>query len=106
MSNHSLTVKAVVIDQSIVCDKTHDGLSHMKDNLIHRFKYNIYGYLGLVSPMSITSNYPFRGVAQFGRALRSGRRGRWFDSPHLHHKCLLRVVRVPTCRSVKVAPSV
>jgi hypothetical protein len=24
-----------------------------------------------------------RGVAQFGRALRSGRRGRWFESSHL-----------------------
>ena len=27
----------------------------------------------------------FRGVAQFGRALRSGRRGRRFDSCHLDH---------------------
>ena len=26
-----------------------------------------------------------RGVAQFGRALRSGRRGRRFDSCHLDH---------------------
>ena len=26
---------------------------------------------------------PFRGVAQLGRALRSGRRGRWFESSHL-----------------------
>ena len=25
----------------------------------------------------------FRGVAQLGRALRSGRRGRWFESSHL-----------------------
>ena len=30
---------------------------------------------------------PFRGVAQFGRALRSGRRGRWFESSHLDHTC-------------------
>ena len=28
---------------------------------------------------------PFRGVAQFGRALRSGRRGRRFKSCHLDH---------------------
>ncbi len=27
----------------------------------------------------------FRGVAQLGRALRSGRRGRWFESSHLDH---------------------
>ena len=26
-----------------------------------------------------------RGVAQFGGALRSGRRGRWFESSHLDH---------------------
>ena len=28
----------------------------------------------------------FRGVAQLGRALRSGRRGRWFESSHLDHR--------------------
>ena len=28
----------------------------------------------------------FRGVAQFGRALRSGRRGRVFESLHLDHQ--------------------
>ena len=28
---------------------------------------------------------PSRGVAQLGRALRSGRRGRWFESSHLDH---------------------
>ena len=28
---------------------------------------------------------PYRGVAQFGRALRSGRRGRGFKSRHLDH---------------------
>ena len=26
-----------------------------------------------------------RGVAQLGRALRSGRKGRWFESSHLDH---------------------
>ena len=26
-----------------------------------------------------------RGVAQFGRAIRSGRMGRWFESSHLDH---------------------
>ena len=31
----------------------------------------------------------YRGVAQFGRALRSGRRGREFESRHLDHRSIL-----------------
>ena len=32
--------------------------------------------------MSQVSDSYFRDVAQFGRALRSGRKGRWFESSH------------------------
>ena len=39
--------------------------------------------------MPTNSKIIFRDVAQFGRALRSGRKGRWFESSHPdHHKTL------------------
>ena len=39
----------------------------------------------LPQPRAPFSEPSFRGVAQLGRALRSGRRGRWFESSHLDH---------------------
>ena len=39
--------------------------------------------------VQVPSSAPFRGVAQFGRALRSGRRGRGFKSRHLDQKKVL-----------------
>ena len=37
-------------------------------------------------PLLNRRGHRYRGVAQFGRALRSGRRGREFESRHLDHK--------------------
>ena len=37
---------------------------------------------------------PYRGVAQFGRALRSGRRGRGFKSRHLDHEGTVAMIQV------------
>ncbi len=39
------------------------------------------------------SGAKFRGVAQLGRALRSGRRGRWFESSHLDQKLTEALIR-------------
>ena len=43
-----------------------------------------YPAIDFFSPMCYNSRA--RGVAQLGRALRSGRRGRWFESSHLDSK--------------------
>ena len=38
----------------------------------------------------------YRDVAQFGRALRSGRRGRGFESRHLDHEGTVAMIQVAT----------
>lgn len=41
------------------------------------------------SSPTIPTNLVFGCVAQLVRALRSHRRGRWFESNHIHHEILI-----------------
>jgi hypothetical protein len=46
-------------------------------------KDEVQGLVFLMSDQEIEELFFFRDVAQPGSALRSGRRGRWFESSHL-----------------------
>ena len=57
-----------------------------KNSGIFIFYLTFLNFSYIIFMLSLTARWIFRGVAQLGRALRSGRRGRKFKSCHLDQK--------------------